>query len=71
MCPYGIYLDFTVFPTSTSENTPNPRTQVGNGKVSEAMGRAYFQAHLGRIHMGGCQNYGPFLGPYCNTAPNI
>ena len=21
--------------------------------------------------MGGCQNYGPFLGPYCNTAPNI
>ena len=23
------------------------------------------------IHMAGCQNYGPFLGPYCNTAPNI
>ena len=22
-------------------------------------------------HMGGCQNYGPFLGPYYNTAPNI
>ena len=21
-------------------------------------------------HMGGCQNYGPFLGPYYNTAPN-
>ena len=21
--------------------------------------------------MGGCQNYGPFLGPYSNTAPNI
>ena len=21
--------------------------------------------------MGGCQNYGPFLGPYYNTAPNI
>ena len=20
--------------------------------------------------MGGCQNYGPFLGPYCNTGPN-
>ena len=20
-------------------------------------------------HMGGCQNYGPFLGPYYNTAP--
>ena len=23
------------------------------------------------IHMGGCQNYGPFLGPNYNTAPNI
>ena len=22
-------------------------------------------------HMGGCQNYGPSLGPYYNTAPNI
>ena len=22
------------------------------------------------IHMGGCQNYGPFLGPYYSTAPN-
>ena len=21
--------------------------------------------------MGGCQNYGPFLGPYYNTAPII
>ena len=22
-------------------------------------------------HMGGCQDYGPFLDPYYNTAPNI
>ena len=22
-------------------------------------------------HMGGCQNYGPFLGPYYNTGPNL
>ena len=22
-------------------------------------------------YMGGCQNYGPFLGPYYNTAPII
>ena len=21
-------------------------------------------------HMGGCQNYGPFLGPYYSTGPN-
>ena len=24
-----------------------------------------------RDYMGGCQNYGPFLDPYYNTAPNI
>ena len=23
------------------------------------------------LHMGGCQNYGPFLAPCFNTAPNI
>ena len=23
------------------------------------------------LHLGGCQNYGPFLGPYCDTAPSI
>ena len=23
------------------------------------------------MHMGGCQNQGPFLGPYYNTAPII
>ena len=26
---------------------------------------------LHRIYMGGCQNYGPVLGPYYNTAPII
>ena len=24
-----------------------------------------------KMHMGGCQNCGPFLGPYYSTAPNI
>ena len=23
------------------------------------------------VDLGGCQNYGPFLGPDCNTASNI
>ena len=23
------------------------------------------------LHMGGCQNYGPFLDPHYNAAPNI
>ena len=26
---------------------------------------------LGNCQMGSCQNYGPFLDPYDNTAPNI
>ena len=26
---------------------------------------------LCNMHMGGCQNYGPFWDPYYNTAPNI
>ena len=27
-------------------------------------------SHSTLPHVGGCQNYGPFLDPYCNTAPN-
>ena len=23
------------------------------------------------LNKGGCQNYGPFLDPFCNTTPNI
>ena len=29
------------------------------------------RVQLPSFHMGGCQNYGPFLGPCYNTAPNI
>ena len=28
-------------------------------------------SHLLFLYMGGCQNYGPFLDPYYNMAPNI
>ena len=27
--------------------------------------------HIVPVYMGGCQNHGPFLDPYYNTAPNI
>ena len=37
-----------------------PQTDIFTGQVTGTT-----------LHMGGCQNYGPFLGPYCNTAPNI
>ena len=30
-----------------------------------------FVRSLSFLHLGGCQNYGPFLGPYYNTAPII
>ena len=26
---------------------------------------------MGNFHMGDCQNYGPFWGPYYNTGPNL
>ena len=37
---------------------------------------SYILPTQGRFHkpytnVGGCQNYGPFLDPYYNTAPNI
>ena len=28
------------------------------------------RVHAHIIHLGDCQNYGPFLGPYYNTGPN-
>ena len=28
-------------------------------------------ARGGYLHMGDCQNYGPFLGPYYKTEPNM
>ena len=36
--------------------------------LSKARGRS---KGLTSESMGSCQNYGPFLGPYYNTAPNI
>ena len=29
------------------------------------------QGGFPRVQVGGCQNYGPFLGPYYSTAPII
>ena len=29
------------------------------------------QKRLLSVYMGDCQNYGPFLGPYYNTGPNL
>ena len=36
-----------------------------------AKGALDFQKLSNLSQMGGCQNYGPFLDPYYNTAPNI
>ena len=41
--------------------------------VVSLMIRTLAHSHLfhGNPHMSGCQNYGPFLGPYYNMAPNM
>ena len=39
-----------------------------NGKEN---GNYYNGLYRDYRYMGGCQNYGPFLGPYYSTAPNI
>ena len=31
----------------------------------------YKSKNVRNDNVGGCQNYGPFLDPYYNTAPNI
>ena len=47
-----------------------PRQAAGTAKpVLEGMARERDAAEL--TNMRGCQNYGPFLDPYYNTAPNI
>ena len=44
------------------------------GSPREAPDTKHIPKHISKhkkTHMGGCQNYGPFLDPYYNTAPNI
>ena len=40
-------------------------------KVLLGVPRSLLPFSLGYMHAGGCQNYGPFLGPHYNTAPMI
>ena len=44
----------------------------GGSKAPEAWSKKLAAtANSQTTHVGGCQNYGPFLGPYYNAAPNI
>ena len=47
-----------------TSSCPNGSVSPGNAGGEEAWQRAH-------PHMGDCQNYGPFLGPYYNTGPNL
>ena len=41
-------------------------------EIMEKKMETTIMGYIGMIeYMGGCQNYGPFLDPYYNTAPNI
>ena len=45
---------------------------VGTLEWMDFSGRGWDDASALRLaEVGGCQNYGPFLGPNYNTAPNI
>ena len=39
--------------------------------VARMLGVPFFMGTHEVCYTGGCQNHGPFLDPYCNTAPNI
>ena len=41
------------------------RAVAAHGRVEPESGKGL------DLHVGGCQNYGPFLGPYYNTALDI
>ena len=71
---------------ATKGKTPNPwepkrlarhpKSQTPEPEVGLLMTIAFMRTlfhYAGHYiaHMGGCQNYGPFWGPYYNTAPNI
>ena len=47
---------------------PAPRLAGG---MDGLQGPALCQALGPQVYLGGCQNYGPFLDPCYNTAPNI
>ena len=44
--------------------------QMDEDSVLAPLSNSWIISIIG-LYMGGCQNYGPFLGPYYNTAPNI
>ena len=56
---------------------PNPLSPICNCRESwllnhkdtKAQDQTPDKASTDSTYMGGCQNYGPFLGPYHNTAP--
>ena len=52
---------------STSQH--DPEAQLASNPLSYL--DAELKENYGSSHMGGCQKYGPFLGPYYNTAPII
>ena len=55
-------------PQTSSAESLSHYIQPMLGPQSSCMGSLL---NLSTYHMGGCQNDGPFLDPYYNTAPNI
>ena len=49
-----------------SFKTHSPTQHLAAGEAGRRLSFGGMQ-----FHVGGCQNYGPFLGPHYNTAPII
>ena len=63
---------FQGFMASALESKPwTPRTEACFIVLKTSTQPPNGYAGLRFPHMGDCQNYGPFLGPYYNTGPNL
>ena len=49
----------------------DPSGALTNAGLHGFKTHASLQTGLQRRHLGDCQNYGPFLGPYYDTGPNL
>ena len=56
--------------TSVGYGDNGPKNVLERVACTWLLGRSFKNAYIG-VHMGDCQNYGPFLGLYYNTGPNL
>ena len=45
--------------------------RASSSKMTEHQTEKNMEHRMEAVHVGDCQNCGPFLGPYYNTGPNL